>query len=194
MRSVVPMWIAKIINILMSVCFCVFGIVILAMPEISETVVYLVIGILLILLGVFKLIGYFSKDLFRLAFQYDLQLGVVLVLLGIAVLIKSEHVFDFICVVFGISIFIDGLFKISIAIQSGKFGIKPWLVILLVSIATCIYGALLIFFPSESVKFLTIHLGISLIWEGILNFVVIMFTVKIIKNQLPDNPVDYEGR
>lgn len=192
MRSVIPMWIAKIVNILMSVCFCVFGIVILAMPEIPETVVGLVVGILLILLGIFKLVGYFSKDLFRLAFQYDLQLGVVLVLLGIAVLIKPEYIFDFICVVFGISIFIDGLFKISIAIDSKKFGLKSWLAILLVAAATCIYGALLVFFPSESVKVLTIHLGISLIWEGLLNLIVMLFTVKIVKYQKPDNPNDAE--
>lgn len=192
MRSVIPMWIAKIINILMSVCFCVFGIVILAMPEISETIIGLVIGVLLILLGAFKLVGYFSKDLFRLAFQYDLQLGIVLALLGIAVLVKPERIFDFICVVFGISIFTDGLFKISIAIQSKKFGIKPWLTILLIALATCIYGALLVFFPSESVKILTIHLGISLIWEGLLNLIVMLLTVKIVKHQKPDNPNDIE--
>lgn len=192
MRSVIPIWIAKLINILLSVCCCVFGIIIIAIPEISESVVGIVIGVLLILLGVFKVIGYFSKDLFRLAFQYDLQLGIVLVLLGIAVLVKPEQIFDFICVVFGISIFIDGLFKISIASDSKKFGIKSWLAILLVAVATSIYGALLVFFPSESVKVLTIHLGISLIWEGVLNLIVMLLTVKIVKHQKPDNPNDTE--
>lgn len=192
MRSVVPMWIAKIINILTSVCFCAFGIVVIAAPELSESVVGIVIGVLLILLGVFKVFGYFSKDLFRLAFQYDLQLGMVLVLLGIAVLVKPERLFDFICVVFGISVFTDGLFKISISIDAKKFGIKSWLAILLVAAATCIYGALLLFFPDESGKVLTIHLGISLIWEGLLNLIVMLFTVKIVKHQKPDDPDDIE--
>ncbi|MDE6613166.1 MAG: DUF308 domain-containing protein, partial [Clostridia bacterium] len=77
MRSVIPIKAAKIINVLTSVCLCVFGILIIAMPDISEKVIGVTIGILLILSGIFKLAGYFSKDLFRLAFQYDLQLGIV---------------------------------------------------------------------------------------------------------------------
>ena len=182
MRSVIPMRIAKIVNILMSVCFCAFGIIIMAMPEISVSVVGIVIGIYLILSGVFKLIGYFSKDLFRLAFQYDLQLGMLLIALGTAILIHSDQTMTFICVIFGISILSEGLFKASIAFDSKKFGIKLWIVIL--------FGAILIFFPSESIRVLQVHLGLSLLWDGILNFIVILSTVKIVKNQKRDYPND----
>ena len=190
MRSVIPMRIAKIVNILMSVCFCAFGIIIMAMPEISVSVVGIVIGIYLILSGVFKLIGYFSKDLFRLAFQYDLQLGMLLIALGTAILIHSDQTMTFICVIFGISILSEGLFKASIAFDSKKFGIKLWIVILIVSVVACLFGAILIFFPSESIRVLQVHLGLSRLWDGILNFIVILSTVKIVKNQKRDYPND----
>lgn len=190
MRSVIPMRIAKIVNMLMSVSFCVFGIIIMAMPEISVSVVRIVIGIYLILSGVFKLIGYFSKDLFRLAFQYDLQLGILLIALGTAILIHSDQAMTFICVMFGVSILAEGLFKASIAFDSKEFGIKSWIAILIISVVTCLFGAILIFFPSESIRVLQVHLGLSLLWDGILNFIVILSTVKIIKNQKPDNPND----
>ena len=118
MRSVIPMRIAKIVNILMSVCFCAFGIIIMAMPEISVSVVGIVIGIYLILSGVFKLIGYFSKDLFRLAFQYDLQLGMLLIALGTAILIHSDQTMTFICVIFGISILSEYAFSNCSALKN----------------------------------------------------------------------------
>lgn len=192
MRSVVPIRVAKFINILLASCFCVFGIVAIAMSEIDDFTVCLVVGILLILSGIFKLVGYLSKDLFRLAFQYDSRLGFVPLLLGLAALLKPDHATDFICAVFGLSAFIEGLFKISVAIDSKKFGIKIWLVILTAAIVSCIYGALLLIFSFESVKHLNVHLGVCLILIGLLNLTVVFGTVKIIGHQQPDKPAGEE--
>ncbi len=186
MRSVLPMWIAKIVNMAMSACFFIFGIVVLTVPSIAESTIIGTTGILLILLGVFKLVGYFSKDLFRLAFQYDLQLGVILVLLGIVAVMGTDRAIEFICMIFGISIFVDGLFKISIALDAKKFGIRYWFVILTAAIATCVCGTVLSLIHPPKAKILIVDIGISLILEGILIFIVVSGTVKIIKNQRSD--------
>ena len=97
---------------------------------------------------------------------------------------------NFVCIVLGISIFADGIFKATIAFDSKRFGIKRWYVIFAAALTGCIAGALLMFFPSESLRALTIVLGVSLIWEGILNTVVILSTVKVVKHQMPDNLPD----
>ncbi|MFQ9732082.1 MAG: hypothetical protein ACLT8X_11075 [Mediterraneibacter faecis] len=36
--------------------------------------------------GIIKMIGYFSKDLYCLAFQYDLACGIFLIILGVVAL------------------------------------------------------------------------------------------------------------
>ena len=186
MRSVVPMWIAKIINAFISVCFCAFGIIVLAIPNMTNDVIALVLGILLIIEGVFKIIGYFSKDLFRLAFEYDLQLGIVSILLGIVVLIEPQKALNFICIIFGITIFTDGLFKMKIALDSKKFGLRSWLAIMISAVVTCVYGLVLISILKTSEIALTINLGIALALDGILNLIVVLFAVKIIKHQRAD--------
>lgn len=193
MRSSLPIMLTKIVNILMSVCLCAFGITVVAMPNMPYTVMRIVTGVLLILLGAFKLAGYFSKDLFRLAFQYDLQLGVILAVLGAAVLIKTDETVSFVCVIFGAAVFVDGAFKTAIAFDAKKFGVKPWLVILLSAIVACVLTAALIICPQNNVKALTILLGASLIAEGILHLIVILSTVKIINHQLPDNMSDTDN-
>lgn len=139
-----------------------------------------------------SLIGYFSKDLYRLAFQYDLAFGVMMITLGVIMLLHPGSLMNFICITLGLSFLTDGLFKIQIAIDSKTFGIRKWWLILILAIITVIFGGILISRPSESSRILTMMIGISLLCEGILNIGTMITAVKIIKHQQPDViEVDY---
>lgn len=186
MRSVIPMKAAKIGYIILSVLYCVLGILLITMPELSITALGILLGIGMIVFGIVKIVGYFSKDLFRLAFQYDLAFGGLLIALGIIVLVNPEHLLSFFCIVMGIAVLCDGLFKIQIAIDSKPFGIRTWWVILAFAIITVAAGILLIIRPAQAARVLMVFLGISMLADGILNLIVALFTVKIIDHQLPD--------
>ena len=69
MRDIAPMKAAKTGYIVMSVLFCVLGVVLFVLPEVSVVWIGRLLGIGMIVFGAVKLIGYFSRDLFRLAFQ-----------------------------------------------------------------------------------------------------------------------------
>ena len=186
MRSVAPMKIAKIGYIIISIALCALGITLISVPDLSISVLGTICGILLMAFGVVKIIGYFSKDLFRLAFQYDLAFGILCAALGIIILIKPKSLMLFICISMGISILTDGLFKIQISLEAKKFGIKAWWLILIFAIITGVFGFILLFRPGEGSQFLMIMIGITLLFEGILNFCTVIFAVKIIKYQQPD--------
>jgi uncharacterized membrane protein HdeD (DUF308 family) len=186
MRSVAPMKIAKIGYIVVSVLFCIAGILFIALPEISTKIVGIEIGIAAIVFGIVKLIGYFSKDLYRLAFQFDLEFGILMVVLGTIVLFHPENLMAFIAAAFGIAILFDGLFKIRIALDSKRFGIKDWWLILSLAIIAGIIGVALIFDSAFGAGVLTILMGVSFLSEGILNLYTVIRTVLIVKNQVPD--------
>ena len=186
MRSVTPMRIAKIGYIVMSVMFCIAGALFIALPDISITMIGISMGIAMIVFGIVKLVGYFSRDLFRLAFQFDLELGILLLVLGLIVLIQPDDLMTFICIVLGISILTDGLFKVQIALDSKRFGIKSWWVILALAVVAGTIGVFLIFRSAKSAQFLTVLLGVSILAEGILNLYTVISTVLIIKHQQPD--------
>ncbi len=186
MRSVAPMKIAKIGYIVVSVLFCMAGILFIALPEISAKIVGIEIGIAAIVFGIVKLIGYFSKDLYRLAFQFDLEFGIMMVVLGTIVLFHPKNVMAFIAAAFGIAILFDGLFKIRIALDSKRFGIKDWWLILSLAIIAGIIGVALIFDSAFGAGVLTILIGVSFLSEGILNLYTVIRTVLIVKNQVPD--------
>lgn len=186
MRSVTPMRIAKIGYIVMSVMFCIAGALFIALPDISITMIGISMGIAMIAFGIVKLVGYFSRDLFRLAFQFDLELGILLLVLGLIVLIRPDDLMSFICIALGISILTDGLFKVQIALDSKRFGIKSWWVILALAVVAGTIGVFLIFRSAKSAQFLTVLLGVSILAEGILNLYTVISTVLIIKHQRPD--------
>ena len=200
MRSVTPMRIAKIGYIIMSVLFCLAGVLFIAMPEISTKIIGICIGISMILFGIVRLIGYFSKDLYRLAFQFDLEFGILMMILGVIVLFNPENLMAFICVVIGISILLDGLFKIRIALDSKQFGIKSWWLILALAIVTGVIGVFLIFDSATGSELMTVILGLTLLSEGILNLSTVISTVLIVKNQAPDIidtdiiDIDFDGK
>lgn len=186
MRSVTPMRIAKIGYIVMSVLFCAAGILFIAAPELSVSIIGVCIGVAMILFGIVKLIGYFSKDLFRLAFQFDLEFGILMMILGVIVLFSPKNLMAFICVALGISILLDGLFKIRIAMDSKQFGIKSWWLILALAIITGVFGMFLIFDSVIGAQALSVFLGLTLLSEGVLNLYTVISTVLIIKDQFPD--------
>lgn len=187
MRSIAPMRIAKTGYVVMSILFCVLGTGLILHADIGTRLLGTLLGIALIVFGIVKIVGYFSKDLFRLAFQYDLEFGSVLAVLGIAVLVHPIHAVNLIVIAMGVLIMADAFFKLRIARDSREFGIGDWWFIFGGAIVAGLLGLLLMFRPGNSAEALITLLGIALVAEGILNLSVAVCTVKIIKNQFPDN-------
>ena len=186
MRSVTTMRTAKIGYIIMSALFCVIGFVLMLVPETAFTWLGRLLGISMLIFGGIKLVGYFSRDLFRLAFQYDFAFGILLVVLGILTLSHPNDTMSFLSVILGIPVLADGLFKIQIALDSRRFGIRRWWLILILAVLTCAVGIVLVFRPAAGILVMTVFIGISLLLDGILNLCVALFTVKIVANQKPD--------
>ena len=192
-RSVVPMRIAKNGYIALSVLFIAFGVLFAVWKELPEPLLRFAGGSALILFGGVKLVGYFSKDLYRLAFQYDLQFGIVLVVLGAVVLIKTTNIMSLMCISLGIVILLDALFRIRVALDAKHFGIPSWWGIFGIAILTGAGGLLLVFRPLELPEAVRVYFTIAIILSGILNLFVVLTTVKIINNQKLDT-VDQEYR
>lgn len=177
---------AKTGYITVSLIYCILGLILVIHPDFSARLVGIVCGVCLIIFGAVKILGYCSKDLFRLAFQFDLAAGIMLIALGIIVMIKPDDIMNLLCVVLGISVLMEGLFKIQVAMDSKRFGIRRWWLIMAAAILSGVTGVLLVFRPDESMTFLLILLGLSLLCSGILNLITVLTAVKIVENQQPD--------
>ena len=164
--------------IIMSVLFMILGICLIIWPDCSMAVFCTAVGIMFIVYGAIKIIGYFSRDFYCLAFQFDLAFGVLMAAVGVIIIVRRNLVVNL--------IFADALFKIQTSIDAKKFGLSLWWRILLMAILAGVLGLLLLVRPFEAAEVMMILVGVSLLFEGILNLCVAIYTVKIIKNQKQD--------
>ena len=174
---------AKYGYIILSVLICILGVVLIAVPNFSLKLLCWIGGTLLILFGCVKIRGYLSKDLYRLAFQFDLAFGILLIALGLILMLRTEAMIHVICVLLGLFILADSLLKIQTAIDAKAFGIRQWWLILAVAIFTAVFGLLLLFRPYETQKAFMILLGIAFLGEGILNLTTVLTAVKILQKK-----------
>ena len=186
MRSVLPMRAAKIGYIVMSAALCVLGILLICLPEVFSGLIGVLIGIILIVFGAVRMAGYFSKDLYRLAFQHDLTSGLILIALGVIVLINPASLMIFVCSAMGLFFLLDGVLKIQTTFEAKKFGLGRWWLIFAMAVITGLLGLALMLRPGAGSNLLMILLGISILSEGILNLITAITAIKIIKNQRPD--------
>ena len=139
----------KNIYIVMSLLFCVLGIFLMAKPKSSVKMLCVLMGIMLILYGAIKISGYFTRDAFCLAFQFDLAFGILLMAVGVILIARKNFAVDLIFSVFGILILADALFKIQMSVDAKRFGLALWWQILLIALVTGVIGVLVFIRPCE---------------------------------------------
>lgn len=181
--STLPMRIAKLGTIILSAALCALGIVLMALPGLSARLLGICSGSIFLAFGLVKLVGFFSKDLFRLAFQYDLEFGILMALLGVFTLIHPGSTASVICTGLGVLVLADALFKIRITLDARRFGIRTWWVILAIAAAAAVFGAILMFRPGKGLR---LFLGIAFVAEGLMSMSTALAMVKIIRHQIQD--------
>ena len=173
---------AKYGYIIISIIIALFSISLIIYPNVSLNILTLISGIILILFGIVKIVGYFSKDLYRLAFQFDLAIGIAIILVGLILIVKPEMILIIILSLIGIFVMIDSLLKIQIALDAKEFGIKRWINILIIALISALFGYLLLFKFDESLIFAIRLLGVALLFDSTLNLLTIIMTVKLYDN------------
>lgn len=116
----------RIIHAAASFLLCLAGLFLLIWPELGSALARYVIGGCFAVLGVARALGYFSNDLYRLAFQYDLASGGFCVILGILLIISPDNVQIALPYVIGAYVLMDALLKLQTALDARVFGMKHW--------------------------------------------------------------------
>lgn len=172
---------AKTGYILISILFYLSGILCLIIPDISGKAIAIAGGIILIAYGIIKITGYLSKDLYCLAFQYDLACGIFLLVLGTVVLAVNQRFKGYLLPGVGVLILLDSLLCIQTSMDAKRFGLSSWLVILALSILSGTFGAVLIVTNTQMIS------GCSLLAEGVMRHYIVHCTVYLSPDYHPSS-------
>ena len=172
---------AKAGYIVSAVAFMALGLILTIWPEMSMITISYAAGAIVLASGIVRIVGYFSKDLYSLAFQFDLALGIFTVLIGIVFLLHPQWLISAIPFFVGIFVLVNGLFTFQTSLDSKRFGMKYWWVMLIFSVLSSALGIVLIIDPFTGAGVLTILVGVTMMCTGVEKRFLALYTIVIKK-------------
>ena len=168
--------VAKIASVVLSCLLLVLGIILIVWSErMAPTLGYL-FGSAAILAGAVKIFSYFTNDLYRIAFQFDLAAGSLVVIFGIFLLAMPETVLPYLSPAVAVYVLLDGLFRVQTTLDAYRFGMPYWY-ILLMGAFLLVGGAVAMFLFSEPHRI--IWMGAILMADSATNAFVTIYTVRV---------------
>lgn len=182
----------KTVYIVLCGLFVLLGTGLAVFPKFFTDSVGYVVGALMLLFGIVRIVGYFTNDLYKIAFQFDLALGIFASIVGISFLIHPKWLISALPLSLGLLILVSGLFSVQSAIDAKKFGIKRWALLLIFAVLTVSAGLLLIFNPYTTAIVVTRLYGVAIAATGIEKLVVALNTIKTKKSKSYSRPIEVE--
>ena len=171
---------AKIMHLCSAVIFLVAGLLLAFVPDFEDSGIFrnIVVGVASIIIGVTGIYGYFSNDMYRLAFQLDFALGIFNVLFGILLIINPVQLSVLLPTAVSILTLLDGGNKSQMALEGKSFGISKWYWVLISAVLEIIAGIVLMILAYHELD-VRVWMGVAMGLVGITNFWTTMYTVRV---------------
>ena len=154
-------------DIALSICLTLVGLIFLVYPDVSVTLIGIIFGLLITILGEVLIYTYLKRREIPL-FRFNLIYGILGVILGILTIISPFTFTQVITIFIGIWILYMAVIKIDFAIRLKLLEERSWL-FLLVSALLEIFMSILIFINPFSNLIITEIAGAYFVLCGILN-------------------------
>ncbi len=149
----------KRLSIITIIAGMVIGIILIVKPNEAVSIVSILCGATIILLGAGAWVSYFAK------FRSTLLavLGTMAVVAGIVICVNYESIISAVIFLFGLFIIISGVVDLVSAIEARRNDLKSWILTLFSSAAIIILGLIVVVNPFDSIVLLTRLLGVGLV-------------------------------
>ena len=182
----------KGVYLLLDILWFLSGLILMIWPGFSSKLICSVLGILCVVCGAVKLFSYFSKDPYRLAFQFDLALGIFGLILGAVLIFRSKTILSLLPVLVGLFTVVSGVFKLQTAMDARRFGLRKWWGMLLLSILTILMGAVLLLRPFGTALLAIRFMGLAMVLYGIQELTTTAYTVNTRSNGIIIDVEEYQ--
>ena len=171
---------AKIINLIAAALMCVSGVLLMALGSMESVLAQrIMLGILFGLTGFARIFGYFSNDLYRLAFQFDLAFGVFCEVLTLLLVLSPEQNYAVLHLLLVAYVLFDGLLKLQMSFDARKFGMKSWGVMLGTALGLCTAAAFAAAAIQSEILAPVFTVGLALCLDGCENCWITAIAVRI---------------
>lgn len=162
-------------DIVVSLIFILFGAMLIASPEMVQTMIAILLGAVFIAMGIFRLINYFASGKLD---NYSLATGIVAMIVGIVIMFCSGVILSVFRIIIAIWIIYSGIINLQTTIIWKDFKSRLWLLTLILSILMIIAG---IFILANNGAILQ-TIGVMIIVYAVINIIENIIFMKKIEN------------
>lgn len=173
-------WSAKILNVISAGFMFLAGLLLLVIPNLGNVLAQrILLGVLFGLTGGAKIFGYYSNDLYRLAFQYDFAVGIFCEVMTLLVVFTPLRTFNTLPLLISTFVVLDALLKLQMSFDARRFGMKSWVALFVTALLVCGVGGFAIGAVLAELMSYVAIVGIALMVDGLENAWVTAHTVRI---------------
>lgn len=171
-------------RVVLCVCEVLLGVLLLFDPIGFTTGIIKAGGILLILTGIYALIGYFRTSPEEAQMGQGLVKAVIALLGGLFCLFNSEWfivTFPLLTIMYGLVILLTGIMRIQWAVDMLRMKRERWYLGAVSAVLSLIFAGLILYNPFTSTAFLWTFVAVSLIVEAVADLIVLIFAAGSIE-------------
>lgn len=171
------------VNLLSSAILCVIlGIVLVAYPDTSMTLVCRAVGVIVLITGLGLVFGYLKSGKEHWYGKIELVFGTILAIVGGFLILRPLGLISIIPIIFGILFIYHGLANMRQAMELRQYKDKGWWLPVLIAATTVLLGIFIINYPIRTMDIIMRMIGACLIYDGLANTVLVGRFVRSIRN------------
>ncbi len=174
--------------------FIVMGLVMIIFPQFTLEMLCYLIAAVLGVLGIFNLVIYFTRDILKDVYRYDFVTGLMMILIAIIFVWRSEMMITLIPIIMGVIVFWNGVTKLQRSIDLLRIGYSGWIFVLILALMSIAVGVFIILQPDFVAEAVMVIIGISLVFGGVSDIITLILLGKRVKEIKKNLPIEAEGR
>ena len=163
-------------SIVLDLIYIILGIFLIANPSVGLEAALVLIGILLIISGIFSIVKYITNGFSF--FKFELIFGILSFIAGIFAFTKPFDVATLITVLIGIWLIISSAVKFAMSLELRKLKNGSWAFDMTVSALTIVLGIMFLINPFNGYMILSSYAGVMLMIYSAMDIVEQMFIRK----------------
>ena len=170
-------------NIISSAILCiVLGILLVAYPNMSLTLVCRIVGAIVLVTGLGLVYGYLRRGKAHWYGKIELVFGSILAIVGGFLVLRPLGVSSIIPLICGVLFIYHGLANMRQAFELRQYKDRGWWFPVLVAATTILLGLFIVNNPFETMDMIMRLIGACLIYDGLMNTMLVGRFVKSIRN------------
>lgn len=170
-----------LISILESIVFIILGMILVWKADLAIKVISYIIGTIFIVIGILKIIKYFSIYKKQYDFyNYELVYGLITIVIGFITIYYSNTIETILRIIIGLWIIYSAFIKFGLSLKMKEIGVRLWIHSLILSIIMFICGLYVLLNPG----IIIVTIGICMIIYSILDIIEDIICIKNINDLL----------